>query len=316
MSGLTSVVSTRIPLTIKLGMKGMRRSFLVQIGSWLAIGLIVAIGASIASFHEWILPVMDHLKSETLVTAYMKPEVADQDQNRLAASLRTEIESKDSRVDRVNLTTPQQFLERLKSDHPDLANELFNLGPEMPKIVPRIVTFYGVISQLALDTLRGNPNVDRVETSEHELKPLLSSLVSLQRALRILGIGLLCALVITLTQLATMNVAVQADIIQVLSQWGAGVFRSRLPVIITGFSALAMGSLFGIAAWLGLSTVINGFLEQAAPIGFSAAAGWAPQAIALPRLHALITIGVFVVLGATAVLSLSFRTARSSGGRS
>src|SRR5205823_6003404 len=141
------------------------------------------------------------------------------DQERVVDSIRLSLGAQ-AQGAQIKLVEARQFVSRIKGQYPDLARELDELGPEMETVIPRYVSVSGILSDGAVEKVKGVSGVDSVESSKDRNRRVLGAFLALKWLARMLGAGICLALLTGLIHLSRMNAYLHSDAISLLKLWG------------------------------------------------------------------------------------------------
>ncbi len=212
---------------LKLAMRPWRRAPLSQVFSSLAVGLLLALIAFMGWFQEGLAPLVERLKQEQVVTAYIDSKRDPANDGQIADEIRTRLSAAQVSAE-VEVVGVSSFLKKLQASYPDLARELEGLGAEISAIVPRYVSVAGVLTDSGVSQIRSVPGVESAESSKDRYRHIVGAFSAVRWIARALALGLALALITGLVHLAKMNSYLHRDALLVLRQWGASRMTTRI----------------------------------------------------------------------------------------
>lgn len=272
---------------LKLALRPWRISPLSQALSAAAVGFLVMMCGFLVWMHQGLRTVVSHLQAEQVITAYVDPALEAREAPRVLDEIKLKLGAApmaNPELFEAKFVDTEQFLGVLKDSYPELGRELADLGAEMNTVVPRYVSITGVLPEGAIEDVRKVPGVASAESSRDRYKQVVGAFAALGWVARLLGAGLVLALLTGLVHLARMNASLQGDATELLRLWGAGEWTLRAPGALTGLMVGALGGIFALAVWSqggpwvigqirGLSPALKGIPEPGTLFGMMLLAG-------------------------------------------
>lgn len=251
---------------LKLALRPWRKAPVGQLFSGFAVGFLLVLVGFLFWLQEGLRPVLARLQGEQVITAYLAPQVSDEqaramgDQIRmgLSAPLRDEAE-----IEWVGIP---EFLAKLKKTYPDLGGELEELGSENQALIPRHYTVSGMLPDTALAQVRAVPGVESAESSRDRYRHIVGAFRMLRWIARFLVAGLCFALLTGLIHLAKTNAFLHRDSVAILRQWGASRLQTRLPGILSGIWVGLLGGTLAAGLWIGFSSPLSQGIRTFSPV--------------------------------------------------
>lgn len=254
---------------IKLALRPWRVAPWSQFFSALAVGFLLVIAGFLVWMERGLIPVVQRLKQEQVITAYLDPAVEPKDEAKVADEIRVRL---GARAIDVKTVPAEKFVAELREHYPDLGRELENLGSEMNSMVPRYISASGIMSEDALEKVRTVKGIESADSSRDRYHHVVGAFMALRLVSRWLAAGLALALLTGLIHLARMNAEIHHDSIELLRLWGAGAIALRSPGVLSGAlvgllgGALAFGAWITAAHWLGTQvSALSPLLQGLAP---------------------------------------------------
>lgn len=249
---------------LKLSIRPWRRSLYSQLFTSAAVGVLLFLGAFLFWLHEGLGPVVDRLRNEQVITAYLDPNldaaaetaVVDQIRTSLGAHAQAEIE----------LIQSERFLEHLKSNYPELARELEDLGSEVQTVVPRYVSISGLLPANGLGEIRQLKGVLSTESSTDRFQNVIGAFQALKWLAGLLSLGLALALMTGLIHLGRINSILQQDSSSLMKLMGASPAALRTPGIVSSALVGLLGGVLAASGWLGLALPITRHVRSLSPM--------------------------------------------------
>jgi len=225
---------------LKLAFRPWRTSAFMQTFSALGAGAAFSSAILMGWCSLSLEPVMHRLSSEQVITAYLDPELAQEDEGKVVDTIRTALGSQ--AVSDLKLVRALEFIAQVRQEHPDLAEQLEGLGgAELDAVIPRYVSVSGTFSTGTVDTIRAVKGVGSIETSVHKAASLVGSVAAIRWITILVSVALAFAACIVTFQVIKFNTQQFADAVSFMELMGGGGARSRVP----GFFS---GTLFGVLA--------------------------------------------------------------------
>jgi len=271
---------------LKLALRPWRLAPFSQVFSALAVGCLLTLMGFLFWMDQGLKPVLRHLSSEEVVTAYLDPSSSGassgltggvsvgssgegKDDSHVTDAIRTIVGAHptgDPESVEVKKIGVVQFVGKLKASYPELARELEGLGDEVDSIIPRYVTVSGVFAPGLLDKIRAIPGVESAESSRNRYGHIVSAFSSIRWIARAMAAGLAVALVTGLVLLSRMNNYFHRDTLTLLRLWGASSWSLRLPALLSGGAVGLMGGLIAGLGWMIWGTWLTGQIRILSPI--------------------------------------------------
>lgn len=247
---------------LKLSLRPWRRSPYSQVFTSLAVGVLLFLASFLFWMQRSLAPVVDRLQHEQVITAYLDSSVDKPGETIMVDTIRTTVGAHAE----VEMVQPEQFVNHLRADYPELSRELEDLGPEMSSIVPRYVSITGILPDQTLETVRGVPGIQSAESSKDRFQSVIGAFRALKWVANFLTLGLFLALITGLIHLGRTNSYLQQDAFSLMKLMGASKSALRWPgVIAGGFVGLAGGALAGLS-WLSAGIWMAKHLQSLSPM--------------------------------------------------
>ncbi len=232
---------------LKLALRPWRAAPWSQSVTAVAVGLLLLLGGFLACFERGLEPVVQRLRGEQVITAYLDGSVEAAREAQIVDSIRIAVGAK---AVEVNLVSTTQFIEELGKHYPDLAKELHELGDEARAVVPRHVVISGLLSGNALDGVKAVPGIESAESSKDRHRHIVGAFQALQWVAKLFIAGIALALLTGLVHLARTNAHLHRDALALLRLWGAGPLTLRIPGLLSGFWVGLLGGAIACAGWV------------------------------------------------------------------
>ena len=234
---------------LKLALRPWRLAPLSQLFSAAAVGFLLLLCGMLLWMQQGMKPVLARLTGEQVITAYLDPTLDVQDESRVVDSIRMALGAHPESAE-VKLVHPEQFIQNLKGQYPELSRELEDLGTEASTVIPRYVSVAGLLSEGASDQMKAVRGVESVDNSRDRYRSVIGAFRSLRWISTILVIGIGFALLTGLMHLGRMNASLHRDAIDLLKLWGAKSHVLAIPGIISGAMVGLTGGLLAAALWM------------------------------------------------------------------
>ena len=241
---------------LKLAMRPWHLAPFSQLFSALAVGVLLLSVGFVYWMERGLGPVIHRLQSEQVVTAYLNPQVEKKDESRLLDTIRTSLGAHAETAE-VRLVTATEFAAEIKSNSPELANELDDLGAERDSVIPRYISISGLLAADAVDHVKSVTGIESAESSKDRYHHIVGAFTAIKKVSRFLIGGLILALITGLIHLSRMNSHLHKDALLLLRFWGASDWMLRVPGILSGLWVGLAGGAFAAmvfafgGAWLG-----------------------------------------------------------------
>jgi len=247
---------------LKLSLRPWRRSPYSQVFTSLAVGVLLFLASFLFWMQRSLSPVVDRLQHEQVITAYLDSAVDKAGESSMVDTIRTTVGAHAE----VEMVQPEQFVNHLRADYPELSRELEDLGPEMSSVVPRYVSITGILPDQTLETVRGVPGIQSAESSKDRFQSVIGAFRALKWVANFLTFGLFLALITGLIHLGRTNSYLQQDAFSLMKLMGASKAALRWPgVIAGGFVGLAGGALAALA-WISAGIWMAKHLQTLSPM--------------------------------------------------
>lgn len=233
---------------LKLALRSWRLAPLSQTFSAIAVGFLLVLIGFLFWMQQGLKPVLYRLQGEQVVTAYLNSSVDAKGEGSVLEEVKQAVGSESS-VE-VKLVTAPQFVTLLKSQYPDLARELEDLGQEMFQVIPRYISVTGMLEPSSLEKIKSIQGIEAAETSRDRYRPIVGAFSVLRWVARILMAGVVLALLTGLIHLSRMNIYLHQDALSLLKFWGASGGILALPGMISGAIVGILGGLIASVGWL------------------------------------------------------------------
>lgn len=235
-------------LLLRLALRPWKIAPLSQVFSALAVGFLLIMSAFLYWMQEGLKPVLNRLKHEQVVTAYLQPDLQAEREKEIIEAVQKTL-GENSRVE-LQLISPQKFISQIKGQYPDLGKELEEMGSEMIQVVPRYLSLSGWLPETVLETLKATPGVSSAETSQGRYQQIYGAFSILRWVAKLMVVGLCLALFTGLIHLARMNSYIHREVVGILKFWGGTATTQRLPSLISGLSIGVVGGGLAAIAWV------------------------------------------------------------------
>jgi len=247
---------------LKLSLRPWRRSPYSQVFTSLAVGVLRFLASFLFWMQRSLSPVVDRLQHEQVITAYLDSAVDKTAETMMVDTIRTAVGAHAE----VEMVQPEQFVNHLRTDYPELSRELEDLGPEMSSVVPRYVSITGILPDQTLESVRGVPGIQSAESSKDRFQSVIGAFRALKWVANFLTFGLFLALITGLIHLGRTNSYLQQVAFSLMKLMGASKAALRWPgVIAGGFVGVAGGALAALA-WISAGIWMAKHLQTLSPM--------------------------------------------------
>lgn len=268
---------------LKLSLRPWRLAPLSHLFSAFVVGVLLFFVCFLYWLQAGLKPMVARMQGEQIVTAYLDASVDPRDESKVTDAIRTSLGAHAESVE-TRFVGAQQFIENLKGSYPDLSRELGDLGADEAAVVPRYVSVAGLLPDGAEARIKSVPGVESVETSRDRYARVVGAFRALRWVARLLGAGVVVALIAGLLHLARINSYLHGEAFALLKLWGAGPGELRAPGMISGALVGALGGCLALAGWVagagGLAHAVRALspLLGALPAVSIFAGAWLPLA--------------------------------------
>lgn len=274
---------------VKFMFRAWKRAFPVQALSVLALSFSFVALAMSVFFERSITPVVDRIRSEQVITVYLR---GGEDSKSAAAMADTIRVSVGAQAIRVQAGEPAQFIKDISTQNAELAKQIQGMGAEMNNLLPRYVTLQGRVSAEQLRKIDAIAGVERIESSRDRYRPVIESFASIKRIVLSAEAGFALIIFLIIAYIAQVNAHLQRDVAALLKHWGATPFQARLPTLLScGFTGLITGVL-AAAIWMLMQPIVLMQIRGFSPV-FASVDG------------ATAVTGFMIVASATALATLA-----------
>jgi cell division transport system permease protein len=265
---------------LKLALRPWRMAPLSQVFSAVAVGMLLLLGGFLFWMESGLNPVLNRLKTEQVITAYLDPSLDAKDEAKMLETVSDSLKiSVGSKTIQARLVGTQQFVQELKGHYPDLGSELENLGNEANQVIPRYISISGLLPEGSLEKVKAVSGIESVESSKDRYRHILGAFQALKWVARLFVAGLAFALLTGLLHLARMNAYLHQDALSILKLWGATAFGLRIPGLLSGLWVGMLGGIIAACGWISgadwfaqhvfaLSPLLKGMNAPGLQIGF------------------------------------------------
>ncbi|MCM2324281.1 MAG: hypothetical protein NDJ90_13575 [Oligoflexia bacterium] len=250
-------------LLLKISLRPWRLATFGQIFSSLAVSFLLLLAGFLFWMQESLKPVLERLRSEQVITAYLAADAPETDQARILDSIKVSL---GAHAADIRFVEPAEFVANLKEQYPDLGRELEDLGPEMSLVVPRYVSVSGVLPAATLAQVRSIPGIESAESSRDRHAHVLGAFSALRWVARLLALGLCLALLTGLIHLARTNAYLHRDALALMRLWGAHEATLRVPGIVSGLVVGVIGGTFACLGWLTAGAWLARHIRSLSPL--------------------------------------------------
>jgi cell division protein FtsX len=247
---------------LKLSLRPWKRSPYSQAFTSIAVGVRVFLGSFLFWMQWGLSPVIDRLQHEQVITAYLDPAVEAASETQIVDSIRSSVGAHAE----IEMVQPQQFIEHLRNDYPDLSRELEDLGPELKSVVPRYVSVSGILPDASLDQIRALVGIQSAESSTDRFQNVIGAFRALKWVAGFLTLGLLLALVTGLIHLGRTNAYLQQDAFILMKLMGGGSHALRTPSLLAGLLVGLTGGVLAALSWLSVGNWMAIHLRSLSPM--------------------------------------------------
>lgn len=213
-------------------------------------------------FDQGIEPVIRRVKGEQTITAFLKSDFPVANESKLEGLVQEKLGKQAS----VAVIGREAFLAEVKTSSPDLYAELGQLGEELDRVVPRYLTVKGVFGEGAAARVAEIGGIERAESTSGKYPEVANAFSTMRWFIRLLGMGVLAAVLAGLLHLSRMSGMIQRDSLQVLGLMGADSFLLQVPGALSGLIAGGLGGLVASGLWVYLSRVLSERMIALSPI--------------------------------------------------
>jgi cell division protein FtsX len=247
---------------LKLSLRPWKRSPYSQAFTSIAVGVLLFLGSFLFWMQWGLSPVIDRLQHEQVITAYLDPAVEAASETQIVDSIRSSVGAHAE----IEMVQPQQFIEHLRNDYPDLSRELEDLGPELKSVVPRYVSVSGILPDASLDQIRALVGIQSAESSTDRFQNVIGAFRALKWVAGFLTLGLLLALVTGLIHLGRTNAYLQQDAFILMKLMGGGSHALRTPSLLAGLLVGLTGGVLAALSWLSVGNWMAIHLRSLSPM--------------------------------------------------
>jgi cell division protein FtsX len=231
---------------LKLSLRPWRRSPYSQVFTSLAVGILLFLASFLFWMQRSLSPVIDRLQHEQVITAYIDPSIEKSGETAIIDTIREEIGAHAE----LEMVQPEQFIDHLRGDYPELSRELEDLGPELSSVVPRYVSVTGILPDSALKSVRSVHGVQSAESSADRFQTVIGAFRALKWVATFLTFGLVLALVTGLIHLGRTNAYLQQDALSLMKLMGATRGALRAPGVLSGSIVGLLGGGLAALSWV------------------------------------------------------------------
>lgn len=252
-------------LLLKLAFRPWRITPFSQLFSGMAVGFLLLLSGLLFWMQHGLRPVIQRLRQEQVITAYLAPTVEPGSEGRVIDEIRLALGSHAERSE-IRLVPESEFIAHIKARYPELGKELEDLGPETGSIVPRYVTVSGLLIDQAADQIRAIPGVESADSSKDRYQHVLGAFKALRWVAELLVGGLALALLTGLIHLARNNAYIHRDAIALMRLLGGGGGALQAPGIVSGLLVGVFGGGVAAGGWLTAGEWLTRHVRHLSPI--------------------------------------------------
>lgn len=234
---------------LRIALRPWRDALVGQAVAACATGFLLFACAAAGWLERELRPVLQRMRAETVLTAYLDPSVEAGREGAIADSI---VLAVGARPEQARAAGSKEVVAEIGERYPLLAREIEELGGEVGAIVPRYVTVAGQLPASAEEKARNVRGVESVETSKDRNRHVLGALAGIRWLARFFVAGLLVACFAGLAHLARMNGYLQQDAVRLMKLLGAGPAELRAPGILSGALAGGAGGVIAAGLWLAI----------------------------------------------------------------
>jgi cell division protein FtsX len=249
-------------ILMKLSLRPWKLAPWSQLFASVAVGFLLLAGGSLYWFQRGLEPVIDRLRHEQVVTAFLS---ADSDAKQVSDSIRLALgaHGESAAIESVDAAG---FMSELQQHYPELTRELSDLGQEAGAIVPRFISIAGMLPENAKDSIRAVSGIESAESSRDRYRNVVGAFQALRWVGRVLAAGLAFSVLVGLIHLGRVNSFFQGEALSILRLWGASALALRAPSVISGALVGLFGGLLAGTAWLGGASALAEQLRELSPL--------------------------------------------------
>ena len=238
---------------LKLALRPWRIALASQLFAAVAVTVLLVLTGFLYWLQDGLKPVLERLQGEQVITVYLaaenEPAEGDgSEEGRIVDAIRTSLGASEHYD--LKVIDPRQFVGHLKTQFPELAREIEDLGPEMDTVVPRYVSITGVLPDAAVSRIKAIAGIESAESSKDRYAHVVGAFRALRWMAKLLCAGLAVALLTGLIHLARMNSFLHRDSLLLLRFWGASESTLKAPAILSALSVGALGGALACVSWI------------------------------------------------------------------
>jgi cell division protein FtsX len=253
-------------LLIKLTSGALRSAPLTHALGALSTGALLFLLGALGWSHQALVPVSERLQQDQVLTVYLDASIKSGDEAPLVDRIRQAVGAHAVRVDDLKFVDAAAFLEEVRPQSPDLAERLLDLTPDLSSLVPRYVSVSGRFPESIGDRVRGLSGVDAVETSHHRFRAISGSVEMLLWILRILALGVGCALFFVLLQQSRMIASALTESSSLMRVMGASQAAIVFPRTMAALSLGVLSGLLASGAWIAIARPAVQQIQELSPV--------------------------------------------------
>ena len=251
---------------LKLAMRPWKASPFNQIFTSASLGTLLVLMAFLMWIESSFNPMIERLKHEQIVTAYLSPEISQIDEGKVLDSLKVNLGASALKDITVGFVNTEDFLSVVKEHYPKLGQELLNLGTQMNTVVPRFISLSGVFSEEIINKIQRIQGIESVESTKQRYQHIVDSFSTIQWITRVLMFGLMAVIFSVLLHQSRIQAYQFSQTASLLSLFGAGGFLTRVPLMISGLLTGLIGGLFAAVIWFQFGSWFSEQIIHFAPI--------------------------------------------------
>ncbi len=253
---------------LKLALRPWKLAPWSQFSTSVALSGLVLMLGFLYWFQQGMLTVIQELKGEQVLTAYIDPSIEGKDVNGVVDQIRSTAasHSQQNREPQVEYVDEIKFVSQLRKHYPELSQELQQLESEQSAVVPRYVSVTGFLEETALEAVQRVKGVESAESSKDRYRQILGAFQVLKWITRLLQIGLAIALFTALIQLSRMNSALQGEAYSLLRLLGASEGSLRMPGLLCGLLVGVLGGVIALVSWSELAAPLADHVRGLSPL--------------------------------------------------
>lgn len=246
---------------LKLALRPWKKAAWVQVLSALSFSFFAFLVSLLFWMDRELKPLVQRLRTDQVITAYMSPGVSQQEETGIVDSIRMTVGAAPD----IQVVEPSAFLDELKQSYPQLSDEIAQLGPEMKTAVPKFVSIAGLIPASQVEHVRGIKGIESVEISQNKLRSAAGPFQTLRLFSKIIMIGLCLAWFCGILLLGRMVRGLHLDTMQMMDLLGASHFEKRIPSLLSGSMIGLVSGVIASIGWIWAAPLLIKSLRSFSP---------------------------------------------------